>query len=269
MKPGIYENLSNEDYHASAGVSKSGLDLVEKCPAAYKARYMDGVKQEPTKAMLDGAMIHMATLEPKVFDGQYIIKPEGIDRRTKKGKAAWEDFLTISAGKLIISQADHDLAKAVSKAVHAHPSARNILTKGKAEQSVFHEDKSTGKLVKCRPDWWVEDVLADLKTTTDASPGAFSKACYNFRYHVQAAMYKEIVTAQTGIKINSFVFIVVEKSEPYSVAVYYADKDMLDLGAEEYHGNLSLYSRCKDEGIWPGYGAGRILPISLPRWAFK
>lgn len=36
MTPGIYHDISNEDYHAGDGVSKSQLDMVAKNPALLK-----------------------------------------------------------------------------------------------------------------------------------------------------------------------------------------------------------------------------------------
>jgi len=268
MKPGIYKDLPNNDYHAAPGVSKSGLDLVAKCPAMYKRRYIDGIASDPTPAMILGSAVHTATLEPDKFDAEYACAPE-INRRTKAGKAEWEQFQADNEGKTVLSATDHATAMAMAEAVKKHPVAGNILANGEAEASIFHRDERTAELVKVRPDWMIEDCLVDLKTTQDGSKDAFARACANFRYHVQAAMYNDVVTAQTGRIINNFIFIVVERNEPYNVSVYVADNDMISLGRELYRSDLATYAECKHSGNWPGYNHNKIETITLPGWAYK
>jgi len=268
MKPGTYKDLSNNDYHSAPGISKSGLDLIAKCPAMYKRRYIDGIASEPTPAMILGSAVHTATLEPDKFADEFVCAPE-INRRTKAGKAEWEQLQADNEDKTVLSAADHATAIAMAEAVKSHPVAGNILADGEAETSIFHHDERTGELVKVRPDWIVEDCLVDLKTTQDCSIDAFSKACLNFRYYVQSAMYMDIVTAQTGRNINNFIFIVVEKVEPYNVSVYVADNDMIAFGREEYRKDLESYAECKASGSWPGYNENQITTISLPGWAYK
>lgn len=72
MKPGIYSNISNEDYHGGIGISKSGLDLIAKSPAHYKA-VVDGITvREPTKAQAIGTAFHELLLEPDLFWSKYV-----------------------------------------------------------------------------------------------------------------------------------------------------------------------------------------------------
>ena len=72
MKPGIYYDISNDEYHSGIGISKSGLDLIAKSPAHYKA-VVDGlVKREPTKAQSLGTAFHELLLEPELFWSKHV-----------------------------------------------------------------------------------------------------------------------------------------------------------------------------------------------------
>ena len=67
MNPGIYYGMSNADYHASEGISKSGLDLIASSPAHYYARKLDPKRPpeaEQTIAQQNGEIAHCAILEP-------------------------------------------------------------------------------------------------------------------------------------------------------------------------------------------------------------
>lgn len=268
MKPGIYQDLSNDDYHAAPGISKSGLDLISKCPALYKARYLDGIKTEPTPAMILGSATHTITLEPEKFNEEFAVAPE-INRRTKAGKAEWAQFQADNAGREIIKADDYETISRMADAVRNHGRAADILSYGQAESSLFYEDNITGELLKVRPDYLIEDLVVDLKTTQDASPEGFAKSCFNFRYHVQAAYYLAVARAVTGVHLTNFVFIAVEKKEPYQVAVYYLDNGALELGAEQYRSDLMRYSDCRKAGEWPGYNNNKITELSLPGWAYR
>jgi hypothetical protein len=89
MNPGYYPTLSNEEYHNSAGISKSGLSLLRKTPAHYATRYINGAQEPATKAMVIGSAFHCFTLEPFIYDELFAVAPN-VDRRTKAGKEKWE-----------------------------------------------------------------------------------------------------------------------------------------------------------------------------------
>ncbi len=270
MEPGVYPELSNREYHNAPGISKSGLDLIAKCPSLYKHRYIDGNHPDPTPAMLVGSLVHKLALEPDLFDQEFAVAPE-ISRRTKAGKIEWEAFVEANKGKKIVSHDDFRKAREMAEAVLIHPVAGGILKDGMAEISMFHRlgegAGEEGTLVKVRPDWIVEDVIADIKTTTDASATAFSRSCYNFGYHMQAALYMDVSRIMLRRQINDFLFIAVENKEPYQVAIYRADKDMVEFGRAEYMRHLATYKMCLQLDKWPSYNDESITTISLPRWA--
>ncbi|WP_441227978.1 PD-(D/E)XK nuclease-like domain-containing protein [Tardiphaga sp. 20_F10_N6_6] len=90
MKPGVYENISNAQYHGGPGISKSGLDLIARSPMHYKAvvdAANDNEPREPTPAQIIGTAFHCLLLEPEVFSREYCLGlrqsdvPDAIDGR--------------------------------------------------------------------------------------------------------------------------------------------------------------------------------------------
>lgn len=63
MKPGIYFDISNEDYHAGDGVSKSQLDMVAKNPALLKWVQAAPEDEEKKSALDMGTALHCLLLE--------------------------------------------------------------------------------------------------------------------------------------------------------------------------------------------------------------
>lgn len=258
--------MTNEEYHSGDGISKSHLDVVAKSPLHYWSKYLDPNREPeaPTPAMILGSATHCAILEPDLFPAQYAAMPEGLDRRTKVGKEAYEQLM--ESGKTILSTDDYAACLAMRDAVHTHPIARTLLQDGKAEQSFFCTEPETGELVKCRPDWITENgVVVDIKTTDDASPDGFAKSAANFRYYVQAPWYLDILERLYGEAPPYFLFVAVEKKRPHAVAVYFVENDQIAIGRERYLKDLNRIAECKTSGNWPGY-SDQIEPLKLPRW---
>jgi hypothetical protein len=172
--------MNNADYHAHSAVSKSHLDQVARSPLHYWARYLDPnrIVPEPTPAMAIGSAVHTHVLELDQWDARYVSAPDGIDRRTKAGKAEWEAFTAAATGRTVLPKADADLVMRMAHSVFSHPAAAMLLAlPGKAETTHMWTDAATGLQCKCRPDWLTDDgrLLVDLKTTEDASPREFGQ----------------------------------------------------------------------------------------------
>jgi hypothetical protein len=123
--------------------------------------------------MAIGSAVHTHVLELDQWDARYVSAPDGIDRRTKAGKAEWEAFTTAATGRTVLPKADADLVMRMAHSVFTHPAAAMLLAlPGKAETTHMWTDAATGLQCKCRPDWLTDDgrLLVDLKTTEDASP---------------------------------------------------------------------------------------------------
>jgi exodeoxyribonuclease VIII len=272
IQPGIYPDMPNEAYHSGIGISKTGLDWIaepDSCPALFRAKYITReIEEKSTDALDFGKAGHLAVFQPDQFGNEVAVCPE-VNKRTNAGKAEYASFCAENEGKTIISAGDYEIVNRVADAVRRHPVAQNILAKGQAEASMFSTDQSTGELIKVRPDWFVEDVMADLKLMRSASPQHFEKEMWNRRYFVQAPFYLDTAGEVLGRTFNSFVFIVAEKEPPFLVELYFASPEALSAGRIEYRRNLDLYHQCKVTDTWPGYNRGKIQPVSIPYWALR
>lgn len=279
--------MDNITYHGDVSrISKSGLDKIAQSPAHYYYHYLapDKPPHVETDAMLQGSIFHKLVLEPDEFKKQYMLLPPGapeypsarsINAKVQSEETArtlkfYQDLAAAYPGIQIITREMYDTAHRMRDAVMAHSLARELVSDGKAEQTVLFEDLHTGAPCKCRPDWLRhDDVVVDLKSTTDASLDAFGRSSFNYRYYVQAPFYVDGINVEFGYeRVKHFVFIAVEKTPPYGVGVYFTPDDVMELGRKEYRRNLATYMECRKSNRWPSYSEDP-LALQLPAWAFK
>lgn len=244
-------------------ISKSGLDLINKSPAHYKA-YIDGYNdEEPTPAMAFGSLVHCMLLEPGLVSQNYHVLQ--FDGRTAAGKAEREE----ASGKTLISLKDWDKAEAIANQVRLHPTWRKLAPYDWHTEHVIEWDANGIVPARSKLDIIVPElsIICDVKTTADASPEAFAKSVANYRYHVQAAFYLD-ACKQAFNQDFSFMFCVVEKESPFNVAFYDLDEEAIYAGRLEYLADLQTYSDCLEADEWPGYSK-KIERISLPAWYWK
>ncbi len=253
--------LTNAAYHALDAVGKSDLDKIARSPLHWKH-----AEREETAAMRIGSAVHCAVLEPDRFATEYVIAPE-CDKRTKAGKEQWLEFEGANYGKTVLSREDGLLCHNIAGRVRAHPRVADFLAHGQPEMSALWKDAEFGTRCRARYDWLQDaGVILDLKTTQDASPAAFAKSCASFRYHVQAAWYLDSYHATTGDLPLGFIFIAVEKTAPYAVALYELDAEAVELGRALARRDLARYANARELDCWPGY-PDAVQSLSLPKWA--
>jgi exodeoxyribonuclease VIII len=252
------QDLPAEVYHSTPAISKSGLDLVDKSPA----HYHNAPPREPTRSMDIGTATHIALLEPGRFDDEYLIVPAK-DRRQKE----WKDAVAEVGADRCLLHSEAESIVAMQRSIAANERAfRLVESAGWRELSAFVADPETGVLVRCRYDLLTETGTAvDLKTSRDAREREFSRSVASFRYHVQAALYTDVHHWITGECLESFRFLVVETSHPFTVCQYVLDDEALAQGRREYRENLNTYARCLESGKWPQYEPETEW-LSLPSW---
>ncbi|ELF2510561.1 exodeoxyribonuclease VIII [Escherichia coli] len=266
IEPGIYYGISNENYHASPGVSKSQLDDIADTPALYLWRKNAPVDTTKTKTLDLGTAFHCRVLEPEEFSNRFIVAPE-FNRRTTAGKEEEKAFLMecASTGKTVITAEEGRKIELMYQSVMALPLGQWLVeSAGHAESSIYWEDPETGILCRCRPDKIIPEFhwIMDVKTTADIQ--RFKTAYYDYRYHVQDAFYSDGYEAQFGV-LPTFVFLVASTTVEcgrYPVEIFMMGEEAKLAGQQEYHRNLRTLADCLNTDEWPA-----IKTLSLPRWA--
>ena len=261
----IYD-LPASQYHAAPGVSNSMLKHLARSPAHLQT-YLEQ-PPEQTPAILFGRIVHQLLLEPEK-PWSWAVRPPGLDGRSKEGKE-WKARV---GNKPILDHEEWLNVEGVVASVRTHPTARLALGNGRSEVSVFMPfTLGRSVLRRARIDFVNEgNALVDIKTTEDARPESFSRTLFNMRYHVQAAYYLDIWNdslPKGETPKESFVFIAVEKTPPFAVAVYDLARDAINAGRKEYIRLLQLYMDCEEQRHWPAYDPD-IQELNLPAWATR
>lgn len=261
------DELSNELYHEVPGISKSHLDTIaDGSPRHYWQRYLNPERpiEDKTPALVLGDAIHAAVLQPTLFEKRFAIKPD-CDCRTKDGKAIYEAFLRANVGKVVLSQGDFECCINIREAVYRHPVARGLLVGGVAEHSFFAKEPETGELIKCRVDYLADDYIIDLKSTLDAGEDSFNYDGTKYRYDVAVPWYMDVVYAVRRRQPKKWMWLVVEKSAPYAIGIYYAQQQDIIRARDTARRNFMTIIQHRRANYWPDYGE-TIRPFVPRAW---
>lgn len=257
--------IPNEEYHGGPGVSRSFLwEMINTTPR--HAKYRKTHRSEPTEAMLMGTALHTLVLEPEIFEAQFIMA--NVSRRSATGKEVHQTYA--ANGVTILKPDQWNAVHRMAENLMAHPIAGDLLRlPGRSEMSLFARHPLWDFDVKVRPDRLLPDgTILDVKTCACAALRPFRSHAYSMGYHMQAAMYPQVMRYHNlpVPDVGNFVFLAVENVEPHCVAVYYADEEMLRDGLEAYEKACELYHQCSTTEEWPGYPE-MFLPLNAPGWA--
>jgi len=271
-EPGLHFDIPFGQYLSWDAVNQSACKPMDITPAHYVA-YL--TKNENTPALRVGSLTDTLVFEPKLFAERFDVTPRSYvnsdgDTKPWRGNAnVCKEWVAESAvsGKTILTPKEHDEAVRLSQAVFKHRAGGELLAKGQAQISMVWVDEVTGVLCKGRLDWLTDEAIVDLKTTIDASEDGFPSQINKYRYHVQAAFYKDGYKAITGLD-RPFIIIAAEKGSPWGVHVVEVQPPSLETGRSMYRRALSKFRECQDTNNWHGYSQF-VEPIDIPLWAIR
>jgi len=251
------------DYSQIDAVNSSTLKVLYfKSPLHYF--YNLTAPHEESPAMRLGTATHMAILEPDRFDSTYTVRPDGIDGRTKDGKA----WLAAHANDPILTANEYETIMGMRQAVERHDAASELIRSIVEVESVaLWTDEETGIACKGRLDAILRDgSILDLKTTKSTDPRQFAADAAKYGYDFSMSFYHDARIAM-GHEVPRVILLAVESAAPHDCVPFVVTEDDLDVGREKYRTALTRLAKCRASGKWPGRFDGAT-ELVLPQWAY-
>lgn len=226
------------------------------------AHYQNYLTQpnEQTKALKVGSLTHAKVLQPEIVDQEFCVSPD-IDKRTKEGKMLFEQFLAKAGTKTVVSQDEWELTENVARSMNQ---IVNRLGVKFVKTEFMFTTELFGVKVKVAIDaLGDDDFLYDLKTTEAADPRNFLRSVLNYKYALQAYIYRMAYESAFGSRLKGFRFIAVEKEPPFAGAVYELGAEVMTSASFDFEKAVKLYKSCTELGEWPSYPED-VQVIDLP-----
>ena len=277
-----------ETYLRLPYASASGLEILRRSPRQYQ--HARSAESESTSALDTGTALHMALLEPLLFEGHYVVigqceghKKDG-ERCVYQG-SVWRDGASYcrthdpakdelpDAGVVTLKADEMEVVLGMRDAVQAHTRASTLFEgAGARELTGIWDDPETGVRCKIRPDRLVERarMLVEIKTTRDASEWRFPRDAENRGYFRKVAFYHRGLAA-LGWKRTATAVLAIESAAPYDMMPYLIDEEDPGLAKadEELSRLLRTLRTCTETDEWPGYEEQLFRPLRRPAYAYR
>jgi hypothetical protein len=251
---------TNEQYHASPGLSASGLKHLAKTPRHYQIAKLNPKKETASQRL--GTLEHLALLEPEKFYSRV----KRIDGNRNSNAVKEAIGVAESEGLYVCKTDEFAKAEAIAKGVlETSDTIKSLLTGGVAERSIRTTYKGT--TVKCRPDYLKkEPIIVDVKTFSDLSISNVQRQVYKMKYHWQSYFYLKVLEQALGIKTTNFVHVFID-IDGHCGLPYVLDDAALDKAGQEVEPLIDKFVECTNSGVWHAY-PDTIINCSLPHYGF-
>lgn len=290
--PGVYRDVSIEDYHADKSwISSTGLKHAKKSMSEYRM-FLDGYWDEETKLHFDfGNAVELHLVNEEVFEDRVAIMPtekwvmEALDdnkdlknpKASKVYKELLADWMEDNEGKYIIPDVgdqSYETLQVITARCKADPYLAPLLSQMQIDTSIYWIDKETGLKLKTRPDLVLPEkrIGINIKSATSAAPDDFSKNLVKLDYPIQACIEIDgMVSSGLMPSVDKYFWLVLEKNAPFNAQLYEFDEGDIRVVMDEYRWLLRKLKECYDADKWPGYGAMAsnkygILTAKIPAW---
>lgn len=263
----IEMHLPMPDYLHYPAYSSSQIAYASESMAKLQ-RYRQGRIQFDSKALNFGSMVHLKLQDEAMFYDAYQVRPYGLDKRTKEGKA-W--FAKLEAeGRIVVDNEDWERVHAMADEYRQHEDflIRMVQdSEGENESSYFWTEN--GLPMKCRSDRIIRPSPEDCEVLCERFPSlfrvpfgisicvdfktsgrpvhrhSFKKTMEHFQYDLKASHYL------VGTGCDAFMFVAMETSEPFTIARYLVCAERMAECKALREKLVAKIVKCEESGEWP------------------
>lgn len=236
IETGIYYDMDDDTYFADPAVSQSGVRRVSKGDTA----------QSRPRYLVTGSALDCKVFTPQLFDGQFCVLPNKIERRKKIDKERIANFETEHGGATALQPAEMDDVNRMYEALRRHSEAVTLLANRSGNEQVCVFADLAGVHCKGKIDKQIDDPflqLVDLKSTYMANVLDFQQSVVKYWYDVQAAFYMDLWEVATGKLPCQYSIVAVSSRTPYPVWVTQITDQQQDAGRRQYQSLLAVWSK--------------------------
>jgi len=271
MKPGIYYNMSREEYDAIDAVNPSMVKVALESIDDLR-RHDAGIRSETSAAMELGSAVDAALTDFEKFEQTY--KPWSGNRVGDKYDKACADNPDVT----YMTLAAHRTAILIYEAVMSHKLAREYTEYESQVCVVWDETIQTAdgfELIRCKGlvDWYKPQVaIADTKTYGGGwSVREIANQAMTYGYDVSMAAYRSGIYQQGGYMLP--VKMIYAATRPsrygiYRVATYNFPDRELDRGLALFRKGLGLVHQAKIDTNLTDEWNEIELTLAYPEYAF-
>ena len=275
IEQGIYK-MTNEEYHADKKwVSSTQLKWLLRSKE-YFLYMKESCDKLVSLALERGNAFHIAMESLINYHDLRMFTEQVLTCSTNTIKTKdWNAVKAANPGCYVIPEAEKRMVEIM--AIRSYDVMDKLsINFGETELSFFWIDTETGIKCKCRPDLFHTtsfldgymkpqswNACIDYKTTKEYNKYGFSKAIYDKKYHLSAAMYLEGLSVVLSEDFERFIFVCPTSSPPYEVNPYQLDDKSRLKGHNLFRHCLNMLADGETEK------KHFINRIGLPTWALR
>lgn len=195
--------------------------------------------------MVMGSLVHDLIFDPDNF-AKFWEKTDFPNRKVAGFKAA--KLKALQENKKLVLAHEYETAAKISEAFLTHPWIERLISAGGYDTEQTGIFNWNDEKCKFKTDFINDDLILDLKTTSDSTPTGFGLSALKYGYLTQGAFYAQGAYA-IDKKSRHYYMIAIESDEPHEIRIYQVNEAMMEREYERISTLMDQLSKAKKNGF--------------------